>query len=354
VNRSRGVLFLKELDMFTKSPGTKVNVRKAPLAKSLISKRRAANTTTNKSPRAKPTASTSTRIKPPAARSALAQRMLQDLQLAGHGERTQEAYLRAVRQLAAYTHLPPDQITEEQLRTYFLYLKNQKGFAPGSLKIAYNGIRFFYTHTVHRDWDTLRNLRVPKQRKLPAVMSIAEVRQLIAAVQTPHNRAFFLTTYSLGLRLQEALHLQVGDIDSRRMLVHVHRGKGAKDRYVPLPVKTLEVLRQYWATHRNMTWLFPATGRDHKEAATADRPMNPTSVQGCIKRVVAQLGWAKRGVCIHTLRHSYATHLLEAGINLRLIQKYLGHSSLLTTTLYLHLTTQGEDQARAAINQLMS
>src|SRR5262245_7883196 len=179
---------------------------------------------TAKATRANPTStpvSNSPTAKLPMAKSRLARRMLQDLQLAGHGERTQEAYLRAVRQLAAYTHLSPDQISEEQLRQYFLYLKNHKSFAPGSLKVAYNGIRFFYIHTVRRDWETLRNLRVPKQRKLPAVMSIAEVRQLIKAVETPHNQAFFVTTYSLGLRLQEALHLQVGDIDSRRMLVHV-------------------------------------------------------------------------------------------------------------------------------------
>jgi site-specific recombinase XerD len=234
-----------------------------------------------------------------------------------------------------------------------LHLKNEKQFAPGSLKIAYNGIRFFYTHTVLRDWATLHKLRVPQQRKLPAVLALSEVGQFMDAVETRHNHDFFWTVYSLGLRLQEGLNLQPGDIDSRRMLVHVHRGKGARDRYVPLPEKTLAVLREYWKTHRNPTWLFPATGRDHQQAATADRPMSTTSVQGCMKRVVEQLGWKKRGVSIHTLRHSYATHLLEAGVNLRLIQKYLGHSSLLTTTLYLHLTTQGEEQARAAINQLM-
>ena len=288
------------------------------------------------------------------ATSPLARRMLQDMQLAGFGERTQEAYWRAVRQLAKFTRTSPDRITEEQLRQYFLHLRNEKQFAPGSLKIAYSGIRFFYTQTVRRDWETLRKLRVPKQRKLPAVLSLSEVRQLLAAVTTPHNRAFLLTTYSLGLRLQEALFLQVGDIDGGRMLVHVHRGKGAKDRYVPLPPQTLGVLREYWATHRHPTWLFPATGRDHQQAATAQRPMSESSVQGCLKRVLRQLGWPKRGVSIHTLRHSYATHLLEAGVNLRLIQKYLGHSSLLTTTLYLHLTTQGEEQARAAINQLLN
>ena len=143
------------------------------------------------------------------------------------------------------------------------------------------------------------------------------------------------------------MHLQVGDIDSGRMVVHVHRGKvAAKDRFVPLPPRTLAVLRQYWATHRHPTWLFPATGlRHHAEAHTAAEPMAHSSVHGAMKRVVQGLGFRKK-ITIHTLRHSYATHLLEAGVNLRLIQKYLGHSSLQATTIYLHLTSLGQEQAR--------
>jgi integrase len=188
---------------------------------------------------------------------------------------------------------------------------------------------------------------------LPDVLSIDEVRRLIDAVRTPHNKAFFWTVYSLGLRLQEALNLQVGDIDSARMVVHVHRGKGAKDRYVPLPPRTLTVLRRYWATHRHPVWLFPAIGRGQEQASSATEPMARSSVHGAMKRVVRDLG-IKKKVTIHTLRHSYATHLLEAGINLRLIQQYLGHSSLQATMIYLHLTSLGQEQARATINTLMS
>lgn len=179
------------------------------------------------------------------------------------------------------------------------------------------------------------------------------MRRLIDAVRTPHNKTFFWTVYSLGLRLQEGLNLQVGDIDSARMVVHVHRGKGSKDRFVPLPPRTLAVLRQYWVTHRHPVWLFPATGRDHAEAHAATEPMARSSVHGAMKRVVHELGFRKR-ITIHTLRHCYATHLLEAGVNLRLIQKYLGHSSLQATTIYLHLTSLGQEQARATIAQLMS
>ena len=138
------------------------------------------------------------------------------------------------------------------------------------------------------------------------------------------------------------------------MLVHVRRGKGHKDRLVPLPPKTLQMLRAHWTTHRHPHWLFPCEGRNHRQAATAERPMAQTTVQDCIKKVVDELGWAKRGVSTHTLRHCYATHLLEAGVNLRQIQKYLGHSSLMTTTIYLHLTTVGEEVAVAKINALMT
>jgi integrase/recombinase XerD len=284
--------------------------------------------------------------------TALRQRMLQDLQLAGLRERTQEAYLRAVRQLADHFHTPPDRLSEPQVRDYFLHLKNDREFASGSLGIAYSGIKFFYSHTTPRDWPTLQRLRVRKDKKLPDVLSVDEVRRLIDAVRTDHNRAYFWTVYSLGLRLEEGLHLQVGDIDSARMMVHVHRGKGAKDRYVPLPRRTLKVLRQYWATHRHPEWLFPATGRDGQQTATADGPMARSSVQNAMRRVVQGLKIHK-AISVHSLRHSYATHLLEAGVNLRLIQQYLGHSSLQTTMVYLHLTSASQEQAVARIEALM-
>jgi integrase/recombinase XerD len=290
--------------------------------------------------------------------TALRQRMHQDLQLAGLSEGTQKAYLRAVRLLADHFHTPPDRLNEQQIRDYFLYLKNDRNFSSASLRIAYSGIKFFYSHTTPRDWPTLRGLRVQPQKSLPDVLSVDEVRQLIGAVRTLRHRTYFWTVYSLGLRLTEGLHLQVGDIDSARMLVHVHRGKGAKDRFVPLPRRTLALLREYWVTHRNPLWLFPAPTRPQRQVATADhpittdRPMVKTGVQDVMRRVVEQLG-LRKAVSIHTLRHSYATHLLEAGVNLRLIQQYLGHTSLETTMIYLHLTTVSQEQAVAAINNLM-
>ena len=173
----------------------------------------------------------------------LAQKMLQDLQLAGKAERTHESYLRSVRKFAQWLDKSPDQASEDDLRRYLLFIKNDQHWEANSLKVAYSGLKFFYRHTCPRDWLTLSKLRVPKQLKLPAVLAIPEVDQLIGAIRKPVMKCFFWVVYSLGLRLQEALHLQVSDIDSKRMLVHVRRGKGHKDRLVSLPQKTLEMLR---------------------------------------------------------------------------------------------------------------
>jgi len=284
--------------------------------------------------------------------TALRKKMHQDLQLAGLSEGTQDVYLRAVRQLAVHFHTPPDGLNEAQVRDYLLYLKNDKKSASSTLGIASSAIKFFYSHTAPRDWPTLQRIRVQKEKRLPDVLSIDELRQLIGAVRKLRYRTYFATVYSLGLRRNEGLHLQVRDIDSARMLVHVHRGKGAKDRFVPLPARTLTLLREYWVTHRNPVWLFPASDSDQSQAVSSDHPMSKDGVQHAMERVVHQLG-LRKAVSIHTLRHSYATHLLEAGVNLRLIQQYLGHSSLQTTMVYFHLTTVSQEQAVAVINKLM-
>ncbi len=281
----------------------------------------------------------------------LRERMSADLHLRGMAQRTHDGYLREVRKLAAYYHVSPDQLTEQQVADYLLHLINDCEFAPGSLRVAYSGIKFFYTFTEPREWQVLTKLRIPKQKTLPDVLSIDEVHRLISAVKETRNAVYFWTVYSLGLRMQEGLNLQVGDIDAQRMLIHVHRGKGAKDRFLPLPAATLRLLRDYWGTHRNPKLLFPQVGRGKHQAATTTKPMDPTTVQGCMKRVVAQLRLEKR-VSIHTLRHSISTHLFEAGVSLRWIQKFLGHKNLQTTLVYLHLTEPKEEEGRATLNQL--
>ena len=221
------------------------------------------------------------------------------------------------------------------------------------MRICYSGIRFLYQHVLKRDWSTLSLIRAQTAHRLPAVLSVEEARRLLAAATPLHNQVYFTTVYSLGLRLHEALFLQVSDIDGQRLQVHVHRGKGAKDRYVPLPNDTLALLRIYWKTHRNRTWLFPATGRDQKQSASAPSRMRRSSVQGAFRKAKQRAGITKMGVAIHTLRHSYATHLLEAGGHPRLIQRYLGHTQLETTMVYLHLTHTGQEDASERLNALM-
>ena len=282
----------------------------------------------------------------------LRQRMIEDLQLRGLAERTQEMYVRAVRQLAEHYRKSPDQITEEALRDYFLYLKNVKHSSRSASTIALCGLKFFYEHTLKRAWTTLTFLRPPQEHKLPVILSLEEVHTILQCVRLPRYRACLTTIDVCGLRLQEGTHLQIPDIDSARMLVHVRCGKGAKDRYVPLLSQTLEGLRQYWKTHRNPVWLFPAPGRSGGEMATASTPMPRNSVQDAFRAALKASGIHKRA-SVHTLRHSWATHLLEAGVNLRLIQNYLGHNSPTTTALYTHLTVKADAMARDALQGLM-
>jgi integrase/recombinase XerD len=285
--------------------------------------------------------------------SELRKRMIECLQLRGLAERTQEAYTRAVRQLAAHYHKSPDQISEAELRQYFLYLKNVKHYSRNTMTIAICGIRFFYEQTLQRNWAIFGIVRPAPEKKLPVILSLAEVRQILACIRLPRYKVCLTTIYSCGLRLQEGTHLQVADIDSARLMIHVRHGKGAKDRYVPLPEQTLQRLRAYWRTHRHPVLLFPAEGRHHIELAQATEPMSISSVQDAFRAALKQSRLNKRA-SVHTLRHSWATHLLEAGVNLRLIQEWLGHNSPATTSLYTHLTVQAEQLGTQAINQIMS
>jgi len=285
--------------------------------------------------------------------SELRKRMIECLQLRGLAERTQEAYTRAVRQLAAHYHKSPDQISEAELRQYFLFLKNSKHYSRNTMTVAICGIRFFYEQTLNRNWAIFGIVRPAPEKKLPVILSLAEVRQILGRVRLPRYKVCLTTIYSCGLRLQEGTGLRVADIDSARMMIHVRHGKGAKDRYVPLPERTLQLLRQYWATHRNPLLLFPSPGHGEVPLATSTEPMHKSSLQEAFHAALKESGNHKRA-SVHRLRHSWATHLLEAGVNLRLIQEWLGHSSPATTSVYTHLTVKAEQLGSAAINQIMS
>jgi integrase/recombinase XerD len=283
----------------------------------------------------------------------LRQRMIEDMQLRGYSARTQEAYARAVRQVAEHYRRSPDKLTEEELRKYFLHLANEKKWARASTTIALCGIKFFYEQTLKRDWPTLRFVRPPREFKLPVVLSREEVRFVLSLVRIPVYRVCLTTIYSCGLRLLEGARLQVSSIDSARMLLHIH-GKGKRDRYVPLPEATLHMLRDFWKTHRSTQWLFPAPTRHGVDWSVAHNagPVTRSSLQSAFYRAWKKTGIAK-AAHVHTLRHSYATHLMEAGVHLRLIQDNLGHGSPKTTAIYTHLTGEVRATQTDPLNELM-
>lgn len=282
----------------------------------------------------------------------LRKRFIEDLQLGGKSERTQHAYVGAVRQLAEHYHKSPDKITEEELRDYFLYVKNVKKSSLSTITIALCAIKFFFEKTLKADWTTLAFVRPQKEKKLPVVLSTEEVRQILAKVHLLRHRVCLATIYSCGLRLQEATHLKVCDIDSNRLQIHVRGGKGKKDRYVPLPERTLQLLREQWKSHRNPDWIFPSAQNSRKPTHSATGPVDRVRVWAAFKDALRKSKVNKRAT-VHTLRHSYATHLLESGVNLRMIQVLLGHSSASTTSVYTHITAKAKETSYKSINELM-
>jgi integrase/recombinase XerD len=283
----------------------------------------------------------------------LRQRMIEDLQLRGLSERTQERYVRAVRQLAEHDQKSPARITEEERRDSFLSRKHVQHYSRSASTIALCGITFFYEYPLKRAWTTLTFVRPPQEHTLPVILSLEDVRTIRQAVRLPRSHVCLSTLYACGLRLQEGTPLQVPDSASARMVVHVRNGTGAKDRYAPLPQQTLARLRHSWTTHRNPAWLFPAPGRSGLGMSTASTPMPRTSVQDAL-RAALQARSIHQRAAVHTRRHSWATHLLEAGVNLRLIQHSLGHHAPSTTALSPHLTATAEAIATATLHRLLA
>ncbi len=276
----------------------------------------------------------------------LRKRFLEDMQLHGLAATTQKVYVQALRQLARHFHLPPDQLQEEQLRQYFLHLTQERQVSRSHATVSLCAIKFFFENTAQRSWPALALARPPRRHRLPVVLCRPEVGQLLGCVQGEVFRAYFLTVYSCGLRLSEAAHLQVGDVDAGRMLLRV-RGKGDRERDVALPACLLERLRRFWKIHRTVPWLFPQPGSEPA------RPLSLTSIDTAWHEACRRAGLRKHAT-IHTLRHSYATHLLEMGVNLRLIQDSLGHQSPRTTALYTHLTEPARATLRRPLEELMA
>jgi integrase/recombinase XerD len=285
----------------------------------------------------------------------LRHRMIEDLKLRGYSDSTQTLYVTAVRQLCEHFGKSPGRITEEDLRDYFLYGKNVKKWARSTSTVALCGIKFFYENTIKRPWPTLLFIRPGREKKLPVVLSRDEVLELLCNIRLLRYRVCLTTIYSCGLRLSEGTQLKVEDIDGDRGFINVRHSKGhmgKKDRNVPLPQKTLELLREQWKSHRNEVWLFPSAGHGGKNMPYATTPVSNSSIQVAFRKALKTAGINKKAT-VHTLRHSWATHLLEAGVNLRLIQAWLGHSSPATTSVYTHLTEKAKTMAVKSINELM-
>lgn len=256
------------------------------------------------------------------------EQMKMDMELKGLGSRTQENYLTKVRNFVGYFGRSPDLLGETEIREYLHHLIKDKKACHSTINQAYSALKFFYQTTLRREWDVVRIPRIKGKKKLPVVFSRQEVGGLLAAVSNLKHRAILTTIYSGGLRVSEVAHLKATDIDSHRMMIRVDQAKGNKDRYTLLAKRALRTLRAYWKIYRPSGWLFPG-----------DRPGQPISVRTIQK--VFQNAIEKAGIqkpaSVHTLRHSFATHLAEAGVALPSIQELLGHTSLRTTSVYLHV-----------------
>ena len=253
----------------------------------------------------------------------------------------------ATRQFIEWLERGPETATDKDVRAYFLYLREEKQLAPSSIRVAMYALRFFLARTMQRQFKAFDVLRVNTPRTLPVVLSQDEVRSVIGVVRNPVRRMALSTIYALGLRINEGLSLETGHIDGKRLIVWVRDGKGAKDRGVPLPRPLLARLRQYWRTER------PTSATSYLFVAAAGKaPLHETTLQKTFTAARVEAGLAKEAT-IHTLRHSYATHLLEAGISLRTIQQVLGHRSMRTTELYMHVTQPGTERLQETLDRMM-
>jgi len=273
----------------------------------------------------------------------LRKRFYEDMQLHGLAARTQESYVLTVHGLAQHYKRSPDQLSDEEIRAFFLHLINERKSSASTLTVYFSGIKFFYEKTLKRAWRVLGIERPAQPRRLPVVLSVEEVRQVLALIRNEVYRTALRLIYSLGLRLNEGVHLRRADIDLERRQVRVRNGKGGKDRYVPLPEATRLLLCEFVGQGEPEQWLFP--GR------AAGRPIDASNLQRAFRSAMAASGITKHA-SVHTLRHSYATHLLESGVDVRTIQELLGHESLTTTMVYTHLTQRTQNTLCQVLDQI--
>lgn len=260
----------------------------------------------------------------------LRQRMLEDMAIRNLAENTRAAYVQQVVAFARYFHRPPEVLGPEEIRAYQVYLTETRMLTPSSVSVATGALRFLYKVTLKRPWS-VDEIPMPKRPfRLPVILSREEVMHFLDSVGNFKHRAILMSAYAAGLRVSEATHLKVIDIDSQRMMLRVDQGKGRKDRYVMLSPRLLDTLREYWKAARPMHWLFPGD--------LPDQPITRDAVGQACQKAHRASGIAKP-ITPHSLRHAFATHLLESGTDVRTIQLLLGHRSLATTSRYLKVAT---------------
>jgi site-specific recombinase XerD len=275
--------------------------------------------------------------------STLREKMLEDLQLRGITPRTQKKYLREVRDLANYFKKSPEELGEEEVKKYLVHLLEDRKLSTGTYKNYVAGIKFLYKTTLNRE-EVVEKIKYPKTKiKLPVVLDLAEVKMLLTVMENLKHRAILTITYSAGLRISETARLKVTDIDSKRMMVRVQQGKGYKDRYTILSKTALVCLRQYWRSYRPKDWLF--------EGQKEGTHIGISSIRQIFLEAKERAGITKPA-SPHTLRHSFATHLIEAGTSLHHVQLLLGHRSPTTTTVYLHVSKMNLAQVTSPLDSI--
>lgn len=277
----------------------------------------------------------------------LRERFIKELTLRGMSPRTVESYISLIYSLAKYCRVAPDQVTDAQLKEYLLYLRRERKLSPSSLNQPVSALRTLYHLVLNRPLDQLQRVipRVRRQIRRPQIFSRSELEKLFT-VGCPHprSRAFLMTVYGAGLRLNEACHLRLENLETARGQIRVPLAKGGKDRYTLLPPRLLEELRSYWRLYRPKDWIFPSTQRP-------THPISDVTGQKIYNDAVQLAALPRRGG-IHSLRHCFATHLLEGGIEITVVQRLLGHASLSSTTNYLHVCEERLAQLQGPLQQL--
>lgn len=276
--------------------------------------------------------------------SPLRQRMREDMLLSNLSPKTQKCYINGVLKLARYYHRSPSDLSEKEVRDFILFLKDESGLSPDTVRVSFYGIKFLYHKTLGRNWKIFDIIRLPKPNHFPVVLSFEEVKEILPHINHPKYKMILTLIYACGLRLSECLKLRIEDIDSSRMLIRIN-GKGNKYRNVPLSEHIVQLLRIYWRRERPSSLLFPSRKKGG--------PISQTTINYVLKDACKKAGITKK-VTVHTLRHSYATHLLENGVDLRIIQGALGHQSSKSTIRYTHLTDKTDQVLNKAVSEQMA